>query len=144
MTKVVYNGCFGGFSISDAALKRYAEIKGVTLYPEKEERFGFTTYWTVPPDQRGPMLKGNAWNTATMKQRQASNEFYRKNTLSERDFERDDPILVQVVEELGEMANGRCAKLLIEDLPKGTLYRISEYDGNESIETRDDVEWKVA
>jgi len=57
---------------------------------------------------------------------------------------RTDPILVQVVEELGEEASGYCARLIIEELPNGTLYRINEYDGNESIETADNVYWSVA
>lgn len=61
-----------------------------------------------------------------------------------RDIERDDPTLIQVVETLGDNANGMCARLRIEDLPKGTLYRITEYDGYESIETKDDLDWKVA
>lgn len=61
-----------------------------------------------------------------------------------RDIERDDPILVQVVEKLGDKANGSCAKLRIEYVPKGTLYRITEYDGYESIETKEDLDWKVA
>jgi hypothetical protein len=61
-----------------------------------------------------------------------------------RDIDRADPILAQVVEMLGEKACGEFAKLKIEDLPKGTLYRITEYDGYESIETKEDLDWKVA
>jgi hypothetical protein len=52
--------------------------------------------------------------------------------------------LVQVVEELGDKANGRCAKLRIAEVPAGTLYRIDEYDGFESVETKDSYEWNVA
>ncbi len=99
MTKIVYNGCYGGFSLSDAAMRRYAEIKGMA---------------------------------------------YDEMTLGSREFERDDPALVQVVEELGDAANGMCAKLHIEDVPKGTLWRIDEYDGFESVATQDSCEWKVA
>lgn len=57
---------------------------------------------------------------------------------------RTDPHLIQVIEELGDEANGMCAKLRIEELSKGTLYRIDEYDGNESIRTQDCYEWSVA
>ncbi len=32
---------------------------------------------------------------------------------------RDDPILVQVVEELGETANGSCAELEVTEIPDG-------------------------
>jgi hypothetical protein len=53
-------------------------------------------------------------------------------------------VLVQVVEELGAEANGECAHLRISDLPPGTLYRIDEYDGYESVATNDSYEWSVA
>ena len=61
-----------------------------------------------------------------------------------RDINRADPVLVQVVEELGEEANTRFSELRIRDLPEGTKYRIDEYDGNESVCTIDDYDWSVA
>jgi len=79
-----------------------------------------------------------------------ANELYSKYSGKDRkDFydrylERDDPILIRVVEELGEKANGGCAELYIEELEYGTFYRIDEYDGLESIQTKDEIEWKVA
>lgn len=56
------------------------------------------------------------------------------------DFDRHDPILVQVVEELGDAASGFCACLRIAEI-EGSLYRIDEYDGFESVETPDEVQW---
>jgi hypothetical protein len=32
MTKIVYNACHGGFGLSEAAILRYAEIKGIKLW----------------------------------------------------------------------------------------------------------------
>lgn len=122
MTKVVYNSCYGGFSLSEKGIRRYAEIKGMTLYPEKTE-FGSTTWWTKPPTE--PRVYGD-------------------DTFYDRDLERDDPVLVQVVEELGSEADGGCAALDIEDVPSGMQYRIDEYDGNERVMTREDYDWKVA
>lgn len=98
MTKVVYNSCYGGFSLSTAAIKRYAELSG------KSEI----------------------------------------SLLSGRDIPRADPLLVQVVEELGEKANGSYAFLQIEEVEPGTLYRIDEYDGAESVMLQSDYEWSVA
>ena len=46
---------------------------------------------------------------------------------------RTDPLLIRVIEELGDMANGRCAKLKVVEIPDGTDYIIDEYDGNEHI-----------
>lgn len=54
---------------------------------------------------------------------------------------RHDPVLVRVVEELGERASGPYATLQIVELPDGTEYRIDEYDGSESVETRDSYVW---
>lgn len=60
------------------------------------------------------------------------------------DLERDDPILVQVVEELGSEANGKFSELAIRELPAGTRYRIDEYHGNESVITDDEQGWRIA
>lgn len=145
MAKIVYNGCYGGFSVSDAAIRRYAEIKGITLYPEIDKEFGrFTTYWTVPKERRTAILETNAWYKASQEERIASNEAHNEMSIGTREFERDDPVLVQVVEELGDAANGECAKLKIEDVSEGTLWRLEEYDGREHVATQDSYEWNVA
>ena len=60
------------------------------------------------------------------------------------DLDRTDPILVRVVEELGEEAYGSFANLVIEELEAGTRYRIEEYDGYESVEVESDNFWRVA
>ena len=49
------------------------------------------------------------------------------------DLDRDDPILVEVVEELGEKANARFAKLAITEVPDGVSWGIEEYDGQEWV-----------
>lgn len=54
---------------------------------------------------------------------------------------RHDPILIQVIEELGKEASSSYAKLVIEELPDGSLYQIEEYDGKEYIETPDNQHW---
>lgn len=131
MTKVVYNACYGGFGLSKEAVLRYAELKGITLYEYKDPKFGnmgFHMWIKVPQEEYDKM------NTA-----QQNNVWFRDD-----DIERNDPILVQVVEELGEKASGRCANLVIKDIPKGTAYRIDEYDGYESIETRENIDWSIA
>jgi hypothetical protein len=97
MAKIVYNCCYGGFSLSEVAVSRYSELSGLSV-----------------------------------------SEFY------DRDIDRDDPLLVQVVEELGQAANGGFAKLYIAEVPSGTKYRIDEYDGLECIMTPDDYDWSVA
>ena len=46
---------------------------------------------------------------------------------------RNDPLLVQVVEELGEAANGSFADLKVVEIPDGVEWTVEEYDGLEWI-----------
>ena len=46
---------------------------------------------------------------------------------------RDDPIMVSIVEELGEEANDKFAYLEVVEIPDGYNYDIDEYDGLEHI-----------
>ena len=115
MTKIVYSACFGGFGLSGEAMRRYAELKGNGWSASNDNNFSF---WYLI-DETGKRF-------------------------SDDDFRRDDPILVQVVEELGERANTRFSDLRITEIPAGTKYRIDEYDGNESVLTIDDYDWSVA
>jgi hypothetical protein len=138
MTKIVYNGCYGGFSLSNEAIMRYAEIKGITLYSEKDSMF--THYYLCPPEEFKRLQDEDEANPVSVGRYDRSNAMY----FSDRNIDRADPALAQVVEELGDRANGMCARLCIEDVPAGTLYRIDEYDGYESVMTQDTYEWKVA
>lgn len=61
----------------------------------------------------------------------------------ELDVNRSDPVFVRVVEELGKEADG-CGDLEIVDIPEGTEYIIHEYDGLESIWTKDELNWLKA
>lgn len=53
--------------------------------------------------------------------------------------------MIEYIEKFGtEKASGRYAHLVVIDIPKGTAYRIEEYDGFEYIECRDEIEWEIA
>jgi hypothetical protein len=49
-------------------------------------------------------------------------------------------MLVEVVEKLGEEANGRYADLRVIVL-QGNKYKIDEYDGNESVLYPENMDW---
>lgn len=114
IVKIVLNGCFGGFGLSDEATKRYAEIKG----------------WAWEVDEYDYIVLINEQG----------------ERLSSYDLgeDRTDPILVQVIEELGKAADSDYSELYIESVEKGTKYFIDEYDGIESLRTEYNIDWLVA
>jgi hypothetical protein len=122
MTKIVYNGCYGGFSLSQAGVRRYLELKGVPFVEESTESSFRPRQFRI-----GSSVMGEG-------------EYFYDHEIEDR----TDPILVQVVEELGDAANGSCADLCIRELDPGTKYRLQEYDGSEWVETEEDIEWSVA
>ena len=50
-----------------------------------------------------------------------------------RDIQRDDKDLIEIVEQLGNLANGSCAELKIVEIPDGVEWTIHEYDGSEWV-----------
>lgn len=132
--KIVINACFGGFELSHEGVMRYAEIKGLALYPfldyitrgvyKEQAVIGnlklLHHYSQVPLDglsldQEGdPILPSGAY-------------------FSPSGISRTDPALIQTVEELKDAANGKCAALKIVEIPDGVEWEIEEYDGNEHI-----------
>jgi len=144
MTKVVYNACYGGFGLSEEAVQRYFEIKGQQVWIEKDPQFksfDIFTVWLVPPEERLEQKIGEKFTAMSMDERIAYNRACSAQTWYHRYLDRHDPILVQVVEELGDKANSKYAKLRIEDV--SGPYRIGEYDGFESVKTPDGYDWII-
>ena len=115
MTKVAYNRCFGGFSLSRVAVLRGREISG-------------------DPKWAGCMLKDEPYDDGSGV---ASDDFGHLDY----NHSRTDPVLVQVIEELGRKADGMCAELAVAKIAPGTKYRIDEYDGRESVMTSSSYDW---
>ena len=53
-----------------------------------------------------------------------------------RDIERDDPLLVEVVEKLGDQSSGKLSSLKIVEIPADVDFVIEEYDGLEWVAER--------
>lgn len=54
MVRVVFNQCYGGFSLSKEACRRYWEIKGQQIWIEDDKNypsFGMWTVWLVSPEE---------------------------------------------------------------------------------------------
>lgn len=145
--KVAYNAQFGGFGLSYDAIMRFAELKGIKIYAFVDRRL--TDGSLVPfnaPDRMVPAKVPEARKSFCVHYcttpEYSNDTYWSPHDQVYRD--RGDPILIQVIEEMGKRANGECATLKIEEVPKGTLWRIDEYDGNESVATQDSYEWQVA
>jgi len=136
MVSVVVNRRYGGFGLSDEAIRLYAEKKGITLYAEEGE-FGYLHLYTVPVEKYRELSTAYKalrsqyeWNDPRVQEAlEQVNDAY----FSGRGIKRDDPALVEVVRELGEKADGACANLEIVEIPDDVKWTIEEYDGDEWV-----------
>lgn len=134
--KIVINRCFGGYGLSHEAIMRYLDLRGITVYPEQSEGGGtwkFLTYWLVKPEDRFEVKENEEFYAMSMEERQAHNQKYSDETFGVEDISRDDPVLIEVIEELGDAANGEHAELAIVEIPDDVEWEISEYDGSEHV-----------
>ena len=122
--KVVKNDDYGGFGLSPLAVMEYAKLKGIELFVYDDN---YNRLYSL--EQMGKELYVLYYTKEFDGNRYANESFF-----NERDIERNDPCLVEVVEKLGEKANGRFAKLVVVEIPDGIEWEITEYDGWESIE----------
>ena len=104
--KIVINTRHSGFCLSDKAILRYLELKGLKVEVK-----------TV----------NSGWITNTYYLVDQGVNFY------DRDIPRNDPMLVQVVEEMGENSGGTFANLKIVEIPDDVKWQIDEYDGLEWV-----------
>ena len=133
MRKVILNKCYGGFDVSDKGYQLYAKKKGLQLFRyeitfdggqpmyKKTEKIGLgTSYFTKDLGNNIGMLDKD----------------YDKYCLYLRDNHREDTVLIEVIEELGEEASGMCGKLKVVEIPDDLDYVIDEYDGIETLHER--------
>jgi hypothetical protein len=123
--KLVINRRFGGFGLSVRAAELYLRKHG------KEAYFFVSVYAndnvTTKPVTAEEAEKSSFWYCYTSPEPNDDTYF------SDLNIERFDKTLVEVVSELGELANGRHAKLEIVEIPDTASYIIEEYDGNENV-----------
>jgi hypothetical protein len=109
MTKIVLNSNFSSFGLSTNAKLEYYKRAGYEVVLTEK---GMNTNYDVITDVKTGY------------------------TLYEDDIYRNDPILVDIVEEWGEEANGDHSKLRIVDIPDDVDWTIEEYDGRETVHER--------
>jgi hypothetical protein len=125
--KVILNKCYGGFGISREGYELYCMKKGLTPnfyindvpnYLIKKKDCDNLSFYCFLKDYGDRILETEVdWKT----------HLYLNTSY------RDDPILIEVVEELGEKASGRFANLEVVDIPDDMDYVIDNYDGIETL-----------
>lgn len=142
--KVVINSCYGGFGLSPKGVKRYLELKGQEAWFYVQTKYEHSDGENVYQRMDAEDVTSLFWSCSLINQGDKLDD-YPEQRFSLYSIERNDPILVQVVEEMGDECCAKFSRLSIVDIEPGTWYKITEYDGYESIEYKDfDNEWLLA
>jgi len=105
--KIVINKNHGSFELSHTAITIYAQKKGLNLKWEvTNNNFGRCFYY----------LDDN-----------------RTKYFNERQIERDDLVLVEIIETMGEKADGISSKLKVVEIPDYVQWEIEECRGAERV-----------
>jgi hypothetical protein len=121
--KLVINKCFGGFGLSEAAYERLITL-GLPVVPMDGDH-GIAIGDSEHPESNG---SGHSLSKLT------GSRYYASWPREEK--HRSHPLLVQVVEELGDKASGSLARLRVVEVPDGVDFEIDEYDGVETVRER--------
>jgi hypothetical protein len=132
--KIAINKCFGGFSLSEAAYEKLIEWgMPVRAYIEQPRNPKTGLYEHVPENDGEVIfdrdLSAPGEISATM--RRLSGRYW--ETWIRSDKSRAHPLLIRAIEELGDRASGRCAKLAVVEVPDDIEWTIEEYDGMEHV-----------
>lgn len=137
MTQIVINKCHGGFGLSDKAVLKYMELAGRAVYPDAtDSSIMGSTYWLIPdgPERvRIDSVISAAWSTMTLEERYAATAKWDEQVFCPRTIARDDPMLVQVVLELGDEAGSWACVPSVVHIPDEVEWDIEEYDGMEWV-----------
>lgn len=105
--KVVINKQYGGFSLSKESVIRLREMGHEMAL-------------------KHPVYIGEKFDDGSVLQNDNFDGYL-------REIPRNDPMLIQVIEEMGDSANGFCATLRIIEIPDDVDFDVEEYDGLEWI-----------
>jgi hypothetical protein len=124
MQKIVINREIGGFGLSDEAIEKYAELKGIKLYKDVKA-LDVSLYYLVPVKEYDKLCEQASKTRDYEKLLNA--EFSAEN------INRSDQYLVQTIELLKDKANTQSSKLKIVEIPDNVEWEIEESAGVEWV-----------
>lgn len=125
--KIVYNDCYGGYTLSDKAIDWLSEHGS-------ESTKNFIAQKRIEAKEKEDFSSASQESIDNAK-------FYVMDAV--RSFlKRHDPDLVAVVEVLGKEVNGTFSELAIAEIDEDK-YFIDEYDGRETVVIPADLCWEV-
>jgi hypothetical protein len=142
--KIAINTCYGGFSLSPLAIKEIMKREGkdcFTYYEQpdglyEKEKPSIGLFYCVSEDLGETVTSRELEDFRYYIEDEGYDDvIYSAYSFNDED-ERDYPLLTDVIEELGEKANGTNAKLKVVSIPEGVIWCIREYDGIETVEER--------
>ena len=136
--KIIINKCYGGFGLSEAAYERLIEL-GIPVQAYIEQKRGTDGLYHPEPKNDGKVIFDRSIGESKFDKTMLSFARY-WDAWSDID-KRTDPLVIQVVEELGVKANGPHAELCIVEIPDDIEWEIYEYDGMEHIAEKHRTWW---
>ena len=124
--EIVINACFGGFGLSDLAYEKLAEY-GIPIIKYIEEKRGKDGKYLKEPKNEGKVIFDK--ELSDDKEIMAFGRYWDTWINGNREH----PLLIKVIKELGGKADGQCAELKIIKIPSEIEYEIKEYDGLEHV-----------
>jgi len=128
--KVAINTCYGGFSFSEKFYEKLIEY-GVPVKKFVEQVIDPETRQYLPE----PLNDGEVLFDRTLSSDESDImiKMCGKYWGSWVGDDRSHPLMLKIIEELGEDANGQHSKIEIIEIPDDVEYTIDDYDGMESI-----------
>lgn len=127
--KIAINKCYGGFSISPEAALWLFEKGMENITYKVSEYFSDSTSLKESLDKWKAFLSGANKDYLFLTVFSPDEQF----VLNTRPEKRDDPLLIECIETLGEKAFGSLSKLKIVSIPADVEWEIEEYDGREWV-----------
>ena len=116
MVKIVINASYGGFGLSNEAIRKYLQLKEV-IFSETLNEYGSLCFYV-------------------------NDKLFIDDNIERTDPFLIETI--EQLERDGINPNTSSSKLFIDFVEKGTKYRIIDYDGSERIEKENQIEWLIA